>query len=296
VKVVVSGAAGFIGRRVVALLSGEHEVVGLDLRAPEGEIAGRAEWIECDLARLDAAALPDRADAVVHLAQSLRYRELPDGAADVFDVNVGSTFRLLEYARRASAESFVLASTGGLYERSPEPLAESASIRPADLYFRSKHLAEQLLEEYAGAFRTVALRLFFVYGPGPSRMLIRGLAESIHAGETITIEGERGLRLQPTYVDDAARAFELAIGAGGGRVFNVAGDDALSLAELIELIAERSGREAIVEHEGPDPAGGLLADTSRIKRELGYAPRVGLREGIDRMLDSAGLSAASRAR
>ena len=113
-RVLVTGANGFVGRRLLETHSGGHELVAL-ARTRGPELPG-VEWIEHDLVEpLADARLPDRIDAVIHLAQSRRYREFPEGARDVFEVNTRSTFELLEYARRAGARSFVFASTGGVY-------------------------------------------------------------------------------------------------------------------------------------------------------------------------------------
>jgi UDP-glucose 4-epimerase len=104
-RILVTGAAGFIGRRLVQNLTRQHEVFGLSRRP-----SSPAQSIQMDLSvGVDTAALPQRIDVVVHLAQSEYFREFPERADHIFAVNVESTFRLLEYARRAGASRFVLA-------------------------------------------------------------------------------------------------------------------------------------------------------------------------------------------
>jgi nucleoside-diphosphate-sugar epimerase len=233
--------------------------------------------------------LPDRIDGVVHLAQSMRYREFPDGAEDVFLVNVQSTFRLLDYARRAGASSFVLASTGGLYGHSREPIPETAPLLPTSPYLRSKRMAELLLEDYAEWFSTIAVRPFFVYGPGSGQMLVARLARQVLDDQEIVVQGEPGLRINPIFVDDAAAAFEAALDLTGEQVINVAGREIVSVGDLARRLAEALGRNAVVRHEGTGPDGDLIADTQRMRTVLGVEPATPLSSGLDAVARSLAL-------
>ncbi|HZT54347.1 MAG TPA: NAD(P)-dependent oxidoreductase, partial [Gaiellaceae bacterium] len=195
-RILVTGAGGFIGRRLIERLEGEHEVHPVVRRAPDD----RRPWIVQDLAQpLDARRLPSRIDAVIHLAQSRRYREFPSGAADMFAINVESTFRLLEYARHAGTQIFVYASTGGIYGYSYEALVETAPANPLNFYLTSKHIAESLVANYQAFFHTVVFRFFFVYGPGQEGMLVPTLLEKVRKGDQISIAGRPGQRINPIY-------------------------------------------------------------------------------------------------
>jgi len=123
VRILVTGGTGFIGRHLIAELRKRHEIVALTRSEPPEDVLDGVDWREQDL-RDPLRGFPDRVDGIVHLAQSPRYKEFPDGAEDVYAVNVQSTFRLLEWARTASASSFILVSTGGLYPFSDEPVSE----------------------------------------------------------------------------------------------------------------------------------------------------------------------------
>jgi len=284
VRILATGCTGLTGRHFLRATEGGHEVVALTRREPPAELEPLADWVVADLASpLDRSALPESIDSVVHLAQSERFRELPERADDVFAVNVAATFGLLDYARRAGASSFVLASTGGVYARSDEPLRESDPVETGDFYFRSKHLAEQLLKGFSEHFRTVVLRPFFIYGPGESQLLIPRLAASVRAGEKIRIEGERGLLINPIYAADAAAAVESAASGDAQGVVNVAGPENVSISGLVDLLGELLGGIPEVEHSGEEP-GVLLGDTSRMRSELGAEPVVGIREGLEALL------------
>jgi UDP-glucose 4-epimerase len=290
-RILVTGAGGFLGRHVVRLLGMRHEVIALSRRPPEPQLKDIAHWVTCDLRNPDLSGLPDRIDAVVHLAQSTLYREFPDGAQDMFAVNVASTFALLEYARTVSARAFVLASTGGVYGHSMAPLKESAPPRPTSFYFRSKLMAESLVAGYAEHVTALTFRFFFIYGPGQQRMLVPTLASRVKAGEEIVIEGDPGICVNPIYVDDAARVFEPALTSGASGIFNVAGDEKATISELVGMIADAAGERARVTHVLPRVQGDLVADTSRMRTELGVRPQVGLAEGLRSLVAASVLPA-----
>ena len=287
----MTGAGGFLGRHLIAQLGPQHEVVALTRRAPPAELQGQARWVVADLRALDASVLPDRVNAVVHLAQSSRYREFPGGAEDMFGVNVASTFALLEYAREASATAFVLASTGGVYGRSPSPVQESDPPQPTSFYFRSKLTAECLVEGYADHFRTLTFRFFFIYGPGQERMLIPTLATKIVTGEEIVVEGNPGLRINPIYVDDAARIFGPALTSDATGTFNVAGEEQVTITELVQMIGETTGKRPRVRHVAAGVDGDLVADASRVRDELRVRPQVPLNAGLRSLVAGLALPA-----
>ena len=281
-RILLTGSTGFIGGAVVSQLSPAHEVIALGRSAPP---AGATDWIEHDFTTpLDVALLPPRVDAVVHFAQSRRYREFPDGAADMYAINTDTTFRLLEYARDAGATRFLFASTGGIYAPSYERLVETDPVDPLDFYLTSKVMAESLIGNYRRFFHTVVFRFFFVYGPGQRRMLVPSLLERVRAGEPVTIQGDPGLRVNPIYVDDAARACEPALGLERSDLFNVAGDEVVSIRELVELMAQTAGVEARIVDAPSTHSGDLVGDNTKMRTILGVEPQTSLREGLSRTL------------
>jgi nucleoside-diphosphate-sugar epimerase len=265
--------------------AGDHELLAL-ARTPGPELAG-VEWITHDLVKpLATAPLPDRIDAVIHLAQSRRYREFPEGASDVFDVNTRSTLELLEYARRAGARSFVFTSSGGVYGYSYEHFAETDPVSPLNFYFSSKYSAELLIANYQRFFNSVVLRLFFVYGPGQDRMLVPTLIDRVTKDEVVTVDGNPGLRINPIFVDDAVRVFEPALHFSGAGLFNVAGDEAVTVTDFVELIGEVVGRKPQIEHTESRSGGDLLGDNTLMRETLGIVPEVSLRDGLTRIVGS----------
>jgi UDP-glucose 4-epimerase len=281
VRILVTGAAGFVGSHLLARLEADHELLPVVREAPDDS----REWIVQDLTQpLDRSRLPERIDALIHLAQSARYREFPDGAEDVYAVNVHSTFELLEYARVAGAVSFVLASSGGVYGYSYETLVETSPAVPLNFYITSKYVAELLAANYQPFFSTVVLRLFFAYGPGQDRMLVPTLIDKVRKGDQISIAGRPGQWINPIHISDAVEVFPPALELTGSDVFNVAGDEVVSIRGLVGVIEEATGEPAHVRHIDPDQEGDLIGDNARMKEILGVQPRTSLLDGIRSML------------
>jgi nucleoside-diphosphate-sugar epimerase len=276
-RVLVTGATGSIGSPLLRRLAPANDVFAISRRGGP-ELEG-VEWIRLDLSQpLDRSELPAEIDAIAHLAQSERYRDFPEGALDLFAVNVRSTAELLEYARGAGARSFVLASTGGTYAHDPDPIAEDAPLSTTVPYFRSKRMAELLVENYSDELGGAILRFFFAYGPG-GKLLVARLAAKILAGEEIAVEGDPGMAINPIYIDDAAAAVEGALGLSEQVTVNVAGDEVVRVRELVERLAVAMGREVRIGPGGDSP-GDLVADTSRMRSLLGIRPEVTLDDGL----------------
>jgi nucleoside-diphosphate-sugar epimerase len=198
---------------------------------------------------------------------------------------VHSTFTLLEHARRIGASRFVFASTGGVYGYNEQQVTERHPVEPLNFYLSSKYAAEVLIANYRELFHTVVLRPFFVYGPGQRGMLVATLARRVIDGAEISIDGDPGIGLNPTYVDDAVRAFAAAVTHTASGVFNVAGDEPLNLRELVERLGAIAGTAPSIRHAGTASSSALLGDNSLMREVLGVAPQTTLDEGLRRVVD-----------
>lgn len=283
-RILITGATGFIGSHLVRHLVKKHTIFALTRNPLPLQPLANVHWIEQDLTQpLDTARLPERVDAVIHLAQSKFYRQFPDKASDIFDVNIRSTFQLLDYALRAGVQKFISASSGGIYGYSYEKLVETDPVNPLNFYLSSKYTAELLIASYQPFFHTVVLRFFFVYGCGQRGMLIPNLLRKVQAGETITIEGNPGLRINPIYVQDAIRVFEPTLHLPGPDLFNVAGDEVVTITDLVRLMEKASGRAAVIRYTETSTNGDLVGDNTRMKKVLGVYPQTTLVEGLREM-------------
>jgi len=287
-RILITGAAGFIGSRLASMLRTRHELFALVRpRTPRGEFPG-VKWIEQDLARtLDRSFLPDRLDAVIHLAQSRHYREFPEQARDIFNVNIHGTFQLLEYARKVRVGTFILASSGGIYGHGDEGFREDQPISPKDglgFYLGTKLCAEVLAENYTPHMSVIILRFFFVYGSGQSpTMLIPRLVKAVKEGRPITLNGEEGLKMNPTYVTDAGAAVCRCLELTESQKINIGGPEVLSLRQIGQQIGKNLHKDPTFEVKQDIPRQHLVGDITKMTILLGQ-PIVRFEEGITRYI------------
>jgi UDP-glucose 4-epimerase len=294
-KILVTGAGGFVGKRLVAhLVAADHEVVALVRQAPAGEdaryFAGCARILEQDVTRLDPAALPRDTEALVTLAQSSRFRDFPAQAEDVFAVNVTANLALLQWAIGAGVRRVVHASSGGIYGgRTDGQLQESdllAVDSPLGFYLGSKLCSEIVMQNFRHLFESVViLRPFFIYGPRQrTDMFVARMIDSVRWGRPIQLQGRDGLRVNPVHVDDAVLAFARALTIQGNHVINVAGPDVMTLRTMCGIIGAAMDRQPIFAHKEGEPVD-YVGDTLQAEHKLGFRP-VSFRTGIDRTLDA----------
>lgn len=287
-RILITGAAGFVGGRLVKHLADSNEVFAL-VRQPPATPHPGVQWLVQDLAAPDwSVELPAKIDTVVHLAQSPHFREFPAQAMDIYAVSTATTMRLLDWGLKAGARNFVLGSTGGLYGASEQAVMESDALpdqrNQLGFYFASKRSAELLAQQYTGQLNVVTLRFFFVYGAGqPAAMLLPRLAANIREGKAIFLHGDDGIRLNPVHVDDAVLAICQALALDESRLLNVAGPEVTTLRAIGEEIGRQTERDPIFNVDKIARPNHLVADINRMSRALG-APKVGIIRGIAELL------------
>lgn len=276
-RVLVTGASGFLGAQLVpALAQGGHEVFAAVRDASRAPTDGTPVVVDLERA-LDGTEL-EPVDAIVHLAQA--NVPIPEGARELFRVNTASTLELLDWGRRTGAERFVYASSGSVFGLGEGMVTEDTLRRSDDLYAVTKEIAERLVDTYAPSYRSTAiLRPFAPYGPTQTGRLIPGLIQRVRDGVPVMLNEGGRPQMTPMYVDDAVRAFAAALDLEGRHVLNIAGDEAVSIRELAELIGETLGREPLFESSS-NHVGDLVADNSRMREVLGFGPLVTLADGI----------------
>jgi UDP-glucose 4-epimerase len=283
-RILVTGATGFLGGRLVAHLSPQHEIWALARHIPANGGA-RVTWLQQDLAADQwTAALPGAIDAVIHLAQSAHFRDFPDRAKHIYAVAAGATMRLLDLAHQAGARHFILASTGGLYGMSDRPVRETDPLpeirSQLGFYFAAKRASELLVTQYATMLNAVILRFFFLYGSRQaSGMLMPRIAGNIREGRTVYLHGENGLRFNPVHVDDAVAAIDRCLTLGESRTFNIAGPEVAYLRDIAMAIGRQVKRDPVFTVDNTVEPNHLVADIQRMSSGLG-APKIGIEAGL----------------
>jgi UDP-glucuronate 4-epimerase len=308
-KVLLTGVAGFIGSHLAERLLAEgDEVRGLDsfddylypaaVKERNAErLLGRPRFdlVRGDLA--DAALLRELAqgvDVVAHLAALAGVRPSLAEPARYARTNVEGTMNVLEACRAAGVRRLVFASSSSVYgarEKGSAPFREDEPCaRPASPYAATKRAGELLCSTYADLFGigSAQLRFFTVYGPRQRPdMAIHRFTRLIDAGETVTVFGDGSSARDYTYVDDVVEGVVAAcrrVQPGRAGAYNLGGSRTTPLLRLLSLIGEAVGREPRLAF-APDQPGDVpltIADVSRAARDLDYAPRVPIEEGIRR--------------
>lgn len=286
-KCLISGATGLIGRQTVALLRKEWKIYAL-IREPLKETWEDVQYIRYDFNKeQDLEGFPKAVDAVIHLAQSEHFREFPAYAERIFNVNTISTLRLLDYAQRAKARIFVLASSGGIYGHGDESFREDQVITAKGnlgFYLDTKLCAEVLAENYFHFINIVILRFFFVYGPGQrTMMLIPRLVQAIKEGRPIILHGKEGLKINPTYVTDAASAIYHSLELQESQKINIAGPEVLNLKKISQEIGNVIKQDPVFEVNEHIQPQHLVGDIKKMVHLLGE-PSVTFKEGIARYI------------
>lgn len=296
-RILVTGASGFLGRHLLPKLVQHHEVLATT-RSDAVSSASEVEWISVDLScPSDRWQLPSHVDVVLYMAQSRQYREFPEAGDDIFAVNVHSVWRLIDYARRVGAGQFVFASSANVYRACPRPLNEEAAIAPATFYATSKRIAEMVLESYGSELPTTILRLFTLYGPGQEDSLVTDLIDRVRGRRPVVLNGECGPSFSPLYVTDACEAIKCWIErppeSVDARYYNVGGIEEVSIRGFAEAIAHSCGIEPIFQRRELKNQDGWVVDGRRFTDATGWAPQTMLEDGIAITLSEIGSSADS---
>jgi nucleoside-diphosphate-sugar epimerase len=286
VRILITGATGFVGGHLLARLGARHSVSALVRRgAPQ---AAAARVIEQDLgAPFDLARFPAQVDAVIHAAGLVG-----DGAGDrgLYErVNVEGTRQLVAYAERAGAARFVYLSSGAVYAPSAERLREDSPIAPRGDYAQSKWAGEEVVRAARSRFAIQILRLFFPYGPTQRGRLVPRLIERVAQGAPVRLGNADGdPHMNPIYVEDLGEQIERLLARPDTRdvCLNLAGPETASIRELAEIIGDALGVAPSFE-AGHEPTGARLdAHIDDACALSSYRPQVGLAAGIRRTLDA----------
>jgi nucleoside-diphosphate-sugar epimerase len=302
-KVIVTGAAGFIGSQLTeTLLKQGDEVIGIDEfndyydPALKRKNVAHLHWspgfelIEGNIQFLDWQTLLKDVEVVYHQAAQAGVRaSWGQGFRAYTERNISATQILLEAAKDAKhLKRLVFASTSSVYgDAETLPTHEGISPAPVSPYGITKLAAERLCGLYQKNFGVpfVALRYFTVYGPRQRPdMAFHKFFKSILQDEAIPIYGD-GLQTRDfTFISDAVAANLAAatVPEAVGEIFNIGGGSRVVLKEVLDTMEEIVGKPIKRNHieKAMGDARHTAADVSKAQRILGYQPKVSLREGL----------------
>ncbi len=311
-KVLVTGAGGFIGSHVVEeLLAHGHSVRAFlhynsegrigNLRFLEDSGAARPETIHGDIRdRRSVREAAAGCDAILHLAALIGIPYSYTAPESYIETNLNGTFHVLEAARELGTQRVVVTSTSEVYGTAiRSPIDEDHPLQGQSPYSASKIAADKMAEAYACSFElpVVVLRPFNTYGPRQSaRAVIPTILSQILGGADTLRLGSLSPKRDLVFAGDTARAFRLAMETPGieGEVIHFGTGVTQSVAEIVDLCFKVTGRTIpIVTEEGrirPEKSevGLLLADPRKAGKRLAWMPSVTLEQGLARTAEFIG--------
>jgi dTDP-glucose 4,6-dehydratase len=307
-KVLVTGAAGFIGSHLTEALARDGAEVRAFVRYNSRNDYGWLEQLdetlrdEVEIFRGDltnpeavSSAVKDR-ETVFHLGALIPIPYSYEHPREFVEANVVGTLNVLEACRREPVRRVVHTSTSEVYGTALRvPIDEEHPLNAQSPYAATKIAADQLALSYRRSFETpvVVARPFNTYGPRQSaRAVIPTLITQALALETVELGSTHPTR-DFLYVEDLARGFMRCAEADGveGEVINLGTGTEISIAELAETVFQLVGRESALTYSedrarpGKSEVERLLADASKAKRLLDWEAEVSLEEGLRRTIE-----------
>ena len=302
-KILVVGGNGFIGSKIVEILSNtKHDVRVMDNSETYGVITKedlkklyeyrQRNWKKVHMFRGDISnrddvlkAFHSRPDIVIHLASYPRAKIV--NANPMLGVRniVEGTVNLLWHCDKLKVKKFVFVSSSMIYGHYADGTKEDEDSKPNNLYGESKLVAERYTKHYHTHYGVEynIVRPSGVYGPGDmdDRVLSKFFTQAM-ANKTIEVH-DGSNKVDFTYVDDTANGIvKCALGIENNKSFNITAGNAISLREAAERIIALTGSKSKIVDIGMNkiyPRRGTL-DITRAKKMLGYEPQVGFNEGL----------------
>jgi len=309
-RVLITGAAGFIGSHLArALLDRGEAVIGLDALTDDGALALKHDRLaplrdrsgfdfhQADVADPDhLAGVVDAApdiDRIVHLAARAGVRESLAEPLRFVDANVRGQVAVQEAARRLPRiRHIVYASSSSVYGRSTATAfrEDDAADAQESVYGATKRAAELMAQTHAQLYPTplTGLRFFTVYGPwGRPDMAYSTFTDAILRGRPLTLYGHGRAQRDFTHIDDIVAGVLASLerppaGPVPHRVYNLGNSHTETVSRFVEVLERACGRTA-TKHHAELPAGDVpytAAEITRARAELGFQPRVGIETGL----------------
>ena len=285
-RLLVTGAAGFIGRRLVrALLELGHEVISADRHACPDQ---RVRSVVGDLRdpAVIAQAVRPGTDVIVHLAAVTSVLRSVQDPVGTYKLNVEATAALLEQARQHGVGAFLFASTNAVAgDVGRKTINEQVPLKPLTPYAATKAAGEMLLAAYSASYgmNGVALRFSNVYGPGMEAKdsFVPRLMRAARDAKGVQIYGDGTQLRDLVHVDDVVAGILTAWRTGRSGPLILGSGQSVTVNDIVEAARSVTGAELPTEHVPPKPGEmpAVIIDISAA-RTLGYAPRFDLKAGI----------------
>lgn len=252
-KILITGAGGFIGGHLIkALQPYGYQIFALVRRdMPAWSTPNinsiNCQMITCDLNNHFESHLPDKINAIIHLAQA--NVAFPHQANELYRINTVVTQQLLDYGRKAECSAFIYASSGSVYHSNDnQKLLETSPLNLSNFYSLTRIHGEQLVSAYNSYYETtVSLRLFAPYGPNQTGRMIPNIIERVKLGKPVSLNIGAHPYITPTFITDINKIFISALPLKGKHIFNVSGCESVNIEDIAMKAGKYLGKEPIFE-------------------------------------------------
>ncbi len=310
-KILATGAAGFIGSHLCEALVKEHEVIGLDnfcdyydIKIKRNNLLELAKFDNFQIIKADIRSKSEledifshhKFDIIIHLAAMAGVRPSIADPVLYTEVNINGTVNLLEQCKKHAVKKFIFASSSSVYGNNKKvPFTESDFVDfPISPYAATKKAGELICHTYhhLEEISMVCLRFFTVYGPRQRPDLaIHKFARKILDDEIISVFGDGSTKRDYTYIDDIVDGILKSINFvnDGYRyeIFNLGESQTISLSKMIETIEktlEKTAQKEILPLQ-PGDVDQTFANISKANKLLGYNPKTNFIDGIDKFVE-----------
>ena len=289
-RVLVTGAGGFLGSALVAeLWALGADVVATDIGPVAATVGGMIPCEVTDFDRVDAVVKEGAFATILHCGAVSGPMVMPDRPLDIWRINADGMTNVLEAARRHAVPRIVTCSTSEVYGDRSGRVDETSRPHTASVYGASKLAGEEAMLGYARehGVDAMALRLSWIYGPGrQTPTTLDALLRATIAGRDTTLPMPADAYTHYLHIDDAVQGVMCAATAAdtGSRIFNITTGPGVPMADVAETVMGLYPGVQ-VKCGAPDPAGRGIAeiDNSLAAREIGFAPRIALVDGLKRL-------------
>jgi nucleoside-diphosphate-sugar epimerase len=284
-RILVTGASGFIGRHLTTELQKQGaKVLALDVQ--DNNPVDLRDWHRLE----DFGNELGKLDLAYHLAGLMFVPYSFENPREIYEVNVLGTLNLLELCRLHKAEKVVFASS---YVYGPPqylPIDEEHPLNPTSPYARSKVMGENLLKAFHEDYglKYTILRPFNIYGEGQSdNFLIPTILKQMACGKIELVDPEP--KRDFLYINDMVDAY-LKVGendSGDLEIFNIGAGSSYSVDEIVQILMGIWGKQVDVSYKHSrrrNEIMNVVADVQKAKKELGWTPRVELKEGLKKYI------------
>ena len=293
-NILLTGATGFIGSHLLEkLLKESYNVIVLKRSFSDTwrikHLLIKVKKYDIDKISLETVFKENKIDCVIYLATYYRKKHSKEDVVNMIDTNIKFPSELLEQMRLSSVKYFINTGTFFEYAQKSEPINETQSRLPYDLYAATKIAFSEILKYYSDqqSITSIDLKLFAPYGPKDNEKLIVFVVKNYLGKKKFSISpGEQ--KWNWTFVKDIADAYIKALKYiekmdNSYEVFNIGSDKIYSIKEIIEVIEKINGGECLVSYDKPYSKNEIFyvcCDNTKAKNLLGWIPKYNLQDGL----------------